>query len=476
MAGKKGSLKASEYLKKWIPFAKMRYTMYVIATVLIFAAPWIKVNGNHLLLLSFENFKFHFFFIKFDMQELYLMPFLLMLLFVGIFGITVLGGRMFCGWFCPQTIFRVVYRDLIETKILKLRKRIANKQKEPDYSKSVNQVKRAVAILLWTVLAFIASANLLWYFVPPEDFFPQILNPGENTVLVGALLGTVAFLVYDIVFLKENFCIYVCPYSRIQSVLYDDDTIMAIYDNKRGGQIYNKEHQKLVTKQDQLAPENLCTTCESCVTVCPTHIDIRKGLQLECINCLECVDACTTVMAKFNEPSLVNWSSTQEIEKGVKTRFFRPKILGYMGILIALFVILIMMGSEKELMLMNVNKDSRLYEIEKLNDKEVRVENLYKILIQNTENEDHTYYIEVEGSDKIKIAQPSHPFTIKAGERKKKTLVLYTTEILAEDERQDTTLPLKIKAYALDAKDTIVVHRDIPFIYPRNDIIKKKLN
>jgi len=258
----------------------------------------------------------------------------------------------------------------------------------------------------------------------------------------------------------------------VQSVLYDDDTIMAIYDNGRGGQIYDEAHAKLVTKESQLAPDDLCTTCESCVTVCPTHIDIRKGLQLECINCLECVDACTTVMAKFNEPSLVNWSSTQQINKGIKTHFLRPKIIGYGVLLLGLFISLIVMGAEKELMLMNVNKDSRLYDLEKVDGK-LLVENSYNLLLQNTQNEVHKYYVAVEGenADKIKISKPSHIFTIKPGEQKKKSLVLYTTDMLAEDARKDTMIHLKLKAYAVDANDTIVIYRDIRFTYPRKDIV-----
>src|SRR3989338_10887369 len=137
------------------------------------------------------NHRHHLMFIQFDMQELYLMPFLLMILFIGVFGITVLGGRVFCGWMCPQTIFRVVYRDLIETKLLGLRKRIKNKQQEPDYSKFENKVKRLVGILLWTGLSFIAAADLMWYFVPPEDFFAYIQNPMEHTVLMGSIIGIV---------------------------------------------------------------------------------------------------------------------------------------------------------------------------------------------------------------------------------------------------------------------------------------------
>ncbi len=471
-----GKLKASEYLKGWIPLRYLRYYVFVFATAFTLIIPWVTVNGNHFFLLSFVDFKLHFFFIAFDMQELYLLPFLLMILFIGVFGITVLGGRMFCGWFCPQTIFRAAFRDLIETKIFKLRKRIKNKQIEPDYSKPINKLKRVVIWIISTVLAALAAADALWFFVPPEQFFGYVANIGEHTVFMGAWIGITVFLVYDIVFLQENFCIYVCPYSRIQSVLYDDDTIMAIYDTSRGGRIYDEEHHKLVEKQDQLAPTDLCTTCEACVTVCPTHIDIRRGLQLECINCLECVDACTTVMAKFNEPSLVNWSSTREIEKKEgKTRFFRPKILGYAIVLSAIFVILMVMGADKELMLININKQTRLYNIENVDGKAV-VENAYTVLIQNTQNEEHEFYIDIVGNDKIKISRPSHPFVVKPGVKTKKTLVLYTTDVLADSDRHDSILEVKLKAYATDAKETIFADRDISFTYPRMDILRKKID
>jgi len=475
MPAVKSKIKASEYLKGWIPLRYLRYYVFAFATAFTLIIPWITVNGNHFFLLSFIDFKLHFFFISFDMQELYLLPFLLMILFIGVFGITVLGGRMFCGWFCPQTIFRAFFRDLIETKIFKLRKRIKNKQVEPDYSKPINKLKRVAVWIISIILASLAAADALWFFIPPEYFFDYALNIGEHTIFMGAWIGITAFLFYDIVFLQENFCVYVCPYSRIQSVLYDDDTIMAIYDTSRGGQIYDDAHNKLVEKQDQLAPTDLCTTCESCVTVCPTHIDIRRGLQLECINCLECVDACTTVMAQFNQPSLVNWSSTREIEKHEgKTRFFRPKIIGYGVVLTAIFVILMLMGADKELMLMNINKQTRLYDITDINGT-ARVENAYTVLVQNTQNIPHTFNIEVINNDKIKVSRPSHPFEVEPGVKTKRTLVLYTDDVLVDTDEHDSILEVELRAYAVDANTTIFAKREVRFTYPRMDILQKKL-
>ncbi len=473
--------KEKEYLKGWIPWRLQRYYTYIAITIISLGLPWIRINDNHFFLLSFHNLDLHLAFVKFDMQELYLMPFILMLLFIGVFGITVLGGRVFCGWMCPQTIFRVIYRDLIETKLLKMRKRIANKQIEPDYSKTENKVKRVIAIAIWIVLSFVATANLFWFFVPPEDFFGYLMDPAEHTIMIGALLATMAFLLWDIVFIQENFCVYACPYSRIQSVLYDDDTVMAVYDFHRGGHIYDENKEKLFTKEKELLavePNAECTTCESCVTVCPTHIDIRKGLQLECINCLECVDACTKVMGNLGKPSLVRWSSDREtVHRNGKTQFFRPKILGYIAVLGIVTALLALMGSDKERMLLNVNKENRLYSTERVDENTVRVENSYIFLFQNTESEAHTYYFDVtapEGMDgKIKIDRPSKPFKLSPGVKKKKIVVLYTEDVLVENERKDTVLPITITAYAVDDKN-ITVKRQSRFTFPRYDILKEQ--
>jgi len=462
------------------PWRIKRYYAYVIATVVSLVLPWLTIGGNHFFLLSFDKLKLHLAFVQYDMQELYLMPFLLMLMFLGIFGMTVVGGRVFCGWVCPQTVFRVIYRDLIETKILGLRGRIKNKQKEPDMSKAENKVKKVIAILMWTALSLVAASDFLWFFVPPEDFFTYLADFNNHWTLFGSVLGISAFLIYDIVFMKENFCIYVCPYSRVQSVLYDEHTVMALYDEHRGGVIYDG-HDKQYSKQKEIVaaqPHAECTACESCVTVCPTHIDIRQGLQLECINCLECVDACTTVMGKLGKESLVTWSSDFEIvEQKGKTQYFRPKVLAYGALLLGLMVILGVMGSTKEHMLLNINKETRLYSTKLLPDGKVRVDNAYEFLLQNTESEKMKFYFEVippKGMEgKIIIAKPNKPFTAVPGIKKKKIVVLRTTEVLADDSRKDTIIPITIRAYALGHEDKVVVFRQSTFIFPKANILKR---
>jgi len=471
---KKNQLK--EYLKGWVPYRIKRYWAYVIATVIALVMPFITIGGNHLFLLSFDQKKLHLAGVAFDMQELYLMPFLLMLLFLGIFAVTAVGGRAWCGWACPQTIFRVIYRDGIETKLLGLRKRIKNKQKDPDMSKTENQVKYVIAILLWSILAFVAAADFLWFFVPPEDFFTYLANPTEHMTLVGMLVGTALFIILDVVFIKENFCIYICPYSRVQSVLYDDDTVMAVYDPIRGGDIYQGkgyEREKKFDKTKELLsadPTAECTTCESCVTVCPTHIDIRKGLQLECINCLECVDACTTVMGALGKPSLVRWSSEKEaLRHEGKTNYFRGKVIAYFTVLMIVLISLFVMGSKKEHMLLDINKGQRLY---KVLDHGV-VQNDYIFMFANTDSKEHTYYFDIVDNDKIKIKRPTEPFKIGAGKKKKKVVIFETSESLGSSTRKDIPIPVKIVAYAVDEKEKIIIDRKAVFMYPRADLLKK---
>ncbi|MEA1955836.1 MAG: cytochrome c oxidase accessory protein CcoG [Campylobacterota bacterium] len=466
-------------VKKPTTWRLKRYYLYILVTAIALILPWITVEGNHFFLLSFDKLKLHLAFIQYDMQELYLMPFLLMLMFLGIFGMTVMGGRVFCGWICPQTVFRVIYRDLIETKLLGLRGRIKNKQKEPDMTKAENKVKKVVAGLIWVVLSLVAASNFLWFFVPPEDFFVYLSDFNNHWTLFGAVLSIAVFLIYDIIFMKENFCVYVCPYSRIQSVLYDEHTVMALYNMHRGGNIYDG-HEKKYTKQKDIQaaePHAECTACEACVTVCPTHIDIRQGLQLECINCLECADACSTVMGKLGKESLITWSSDYEIvdQKG-KTKYFRGKVLAYIVLLIGLMGMLAYMGSTKEHMLLNINKEIRLYSIKVMPNDVKRVDNAYEFLLQNTENETMKFYFEVippKGMEgKITIAKPSREFSVVPGTKKKKIVVLRTTELLVDNDRKDTIIPITIRAYAVGHEDKIVVFRKTTFVFPKASILK----
>ena len=434
-----------------LSYAKRRYIFFACITLFVFILPFIRINDAQLFLLSFDKSRVDLFFTKFDMQELYLLPFLFITLFLTIFFLTTLAGRVWCGWSCPQTIFRAVFRDLLQTKILKIRKNIQNKQNEPQ-----GQIlKRALAVGIWSVLALIIAANFMWFFVPPFDFLAYISEPSEHKILLAFWLGIAAWLVYDVVILKENFCVYVCPYARVQSVMFDSDTIQVIYNQKRGGVIYEGREKFKKPKEEGA----LCTGCEACVRICPTHIDIRKGMQLECINCLECSDACAKVMGHFNESSLIEWRSINSQNKNKKVKIFRFRTVAYLVILCATLVAAALMSGKKESMLLNINRTSELYKV--LDQDEV--ENSYVFLVQNTQSKDHKFYFEIDDKS-IEISRPNKPFTLKAGAKQK---VIVTLKSKNENtSEKDLLKHINIKAYATD-EPTISVQRASTFIYPK---------
>ena len=432
-------------------YAKRRYIFFACITLFVFILPFIRINDAQLFLLSFDKSRVDLFFTKFDMQELYLMPFLFITLFLTIFFLTTLAGRIWCGWSCPQTIFRTLFRDFLQTKILKIRKNIQNKQNEPQ-----GQIfKRAIAVGIWCVLALIIAANFMWFFVPPFEFLAYISEPSEHKILLAFWLGIAAWLVYDVVILKENFCVYVCPYARVQSVMFDSDTIQVIYNQKRGGVIYDGKEKSKKPKEEGA----LCTGCEACVRICPTHIDIRKGMQLECINCLECSDACAKVMGHFNESSLIEWRSINSQNENKKVNIFRFRTVAYLVILCVVLVAAALMSGKKESMLLNINRTSELYKV--LDQGEV--ENSYVFLVQNTQSKDHKFYFEIDDKS-IEISRPNKPFTLKAGAKQK---VIVTLKSKNENtSEKDLLKHINIRAYATD-EPTISVQRASTFIYPK---------
>ena len=434
-----------------LTYAKRRYIFFACITLFVFILPFIRINDAQLFLLSFDKSRVDLFFTKFDMQELYLLPFLFITLFLTIFFLTTLAGRVWCGWSCPQTIFRTLFRDLLQTKILKIRKNIQNKQNEPQ-----GQIfKRALAVGIWCVLALVIAANFMWYFVPPLDFFAYLNDASEHKILLAFWLSIAAWLVYDVVILKENFCVYVCPYARVQSVMFDSDTIQVIYNKKRGGVIYDGKEKFKKPKEEGA----LCTGCEACVRICPTHIDIRKGMQLECINCLECSDACAKVMGYFNESSLIEWRSINSQNENKKVKIFRFRTVAYLVILCVVLVAAALMSGKKESMLLNINRTSELYKV--LDQGEV--ENSYVFLVQNTQSKDHKFYFEIDDKS-IEISRPNKPFMLKAGAKQK---VIVTLKSKNENTgEKDLLKHINIKAYATD-EPTISVQRASTFIYPK---------
>ena len=209
--------------------------------------------------------------------------------------------------------------------------------------------------------------------------------------------------------------------------------------------------------------------------ICPTHIDIRQGMQLDCINCLECVDACHKVMSNLKKPSLISWTSAHSLKTGNKVKYFRFRTIAYMVILTVATIGLLIAITKKENMLLNINRTTQLYKVQKQADNSFSVENYYAFLLQNIDSKDHEYYFEVS-DPRIQIKEPLEKIPVKSGSMRKFVVVLSTTETLVNDPTKDTPLEIKIFAFADDDKQNVNTTKSARFVFPKSKIIEEKLN
>ncbi len=192
---------SSHFLKS---FRLKRYIGFLLISLALLITPFVRIDGAHLFLISFEHKQLHFLGKIFSAEELQVMPFMVILLFIGIFFITTSLGRVWCGWACPQTFLRVLYRDVIETKIFKLHKKISNKQESPKNTPSY-KARKALSVLLFAPVVAGLMMLFFFYFIAPEDFFSYLKNPSDHPIAMGFWLFSTAVVLFDIVVVAERF-------------------------------------------------------------------------------------------------------------------------------------------------------------------------------------------------------------------------------------------------------------------------------
>lgn len=314
------------------------HTRRIIVTIvllsLLFAGPWIRIGGEPLLLLNVFERRFVVFGQVFWPQDFIILAILLIALFVFIILFTVVFGRIWCGWMCPQTLFmEMVFRKIeywIEGDAPAQRRLNA----EPLNAKKV--AKKTLKHTLFILISLLISHTALAYLIGTERTIEVISHsPTEN---LSAFIGLLAFTaVFYAVFarFREQACIAVCPYGRLQGVLLTRESIVVAYDWLRG-----EPRTRLKKNQEKTSAGGDCIDCKLCVHVCPTGIDIRNGTQLECVNCTACIDACDEVMLKVGRPKgLIRFASYNSIKDKVN-KIITPRVIGYSAVLLALLVAL----------------------------------------------------------------------------------------------------------------------------------------
>ena len=301
-------------------FTRWRTLFAIALTAIYVALPWIQINGNPALFLDIAHRQFHYFGLTFVGQDVWVGFFVLSGLGFCLFYVTALLGRVWCGWACPQTVFLDFAR-----RIERWCEGDAPARRELDNAPWTfdKTVRRAAKHTIYVLFALLLAHVLLSYFVSLPHLYTMMTKaPGENWGSFGFVFLIAAALWFDLAWFREQFCIVLCPYGRLQSALIDSDSVVVGYDKTRG--------EPRGRKGTSGAGD--CVDCTRCVQVCPTGIDIRQGLQMECIGCAACIDACDTVMAKLErKPGLIRYDSRHGFE-GKRTRWLRPRILLYTGL------------------------------------------------------------------------------------------------------------------------------------------------
>lgn len=326
---KKPSGKFYEY-RKWVSYFLL---------IILIANPFIKINGNQFMMFNVLERRFNIFGFPFWPQDFYLFVIFMIVGVVFVILFTVIFGRIFCGWICPQTIFLEMVFRRIEYWIEGDRGAQIRLEKQEWNAEKIR--KKALKWTVFLIISFFIANVFLAYLIGSDDLIKMIEDGPESHIstLISLLIFTGVFY-FIFAWFREQVCIIACPYGRLQGVLLDDKSINVAYDFVRGEKEAGRA--KFNKQEDRAASgKGDCIDCKQCVNVCPTGIDIRNGTQLECVNCTACIDECDTIMEGVGLPKgLIRYASEDEIEKKSKFKF-TARMKGYSAVLFILVGILV---------------------------------------------------------------------------------------------------------------------------------------
>lgn len=380
-------------------YHRARIAVSVVLLSILFAGPFIKIGGEPFLLLNIFERKFSILGVVFWPQDFFILALVLITFFVFIILFTVVFGRVWCGWACPQTLFM----EMVFRKIEYLIDGDANQQRKlargPWNAEKIR--KRTLKHLIFALIAILIGHVAMAYLIGVEEVQEIVSqSPAEN---LAGFAGLVAFSIvfYSVfAFFREQACIAVCPYGRLQGVLLVKDSMAVMYDWIRG------EPRGKLKKKEVQAEKGDCIDCKLCVHVCPTGIDIRNGTQLECVNCTACIDACDDVMTKIGKDTgLIRPTSHSAIETGNK-RIFTPRVAGYSVVLTLLVVLLaVFISGRADVEATVLRVPGMLYQ--RMDDNQIQ--NLYNIQFINKTTEPMELTLKVlnlEGTTLEKVGGP----------------------------------------------------------------------
>ena len=369
-------------------FRNLRLAGGALLFLLFFGTVWLNWDGRQAVWWNLPERKFHIFGATYWPQDFMLLSWLLIICAFGLFFITVFAGRVWCGYTCPQSVFTWVF--MWAEKVTEGdRNQRMKLDKQPMSGKKFG--RKLAKHGIWVGVSLLTAITFVGYFTPIRDLVIEIFT-GQASGWAYFWIGFFTLATYgNAGYLREQVCIYMCPYARFQSVMFDQDTLIVSYDPRRG------EKRGPRKKDADYKAQGLgdCIDCKMCVQVCPTGIDIRDGLQIECIGCAACIDACDDIMDKMNYPKGLISYTTEHNLSGRKTHLLRPRLIGYAVALVAMIGLFAWAVATRPLVELDVLKDRVLFR----ENERGYIENVYTLKIMNKAQRDMTYVISADGLD-----------------------------------------------------------------------------
>lgn len=445
------------YVREIIGFFQKLRTYSLWALMLgYYGTVWINWGGRQAVYFDLPARQFNIFGVTFWPQDFILLSFALIIAAFGLFTITNLAGRVWCGYTCPQSAWSFLFM-WIEERVEGSRNQRIKMDKENISTSTLR--KKALKHTLWLFVALATGVTFVGYFSPIRELIPDMFSAALN----GWEIFWIAFFTLatyiNAGWMREQVCIYMCPYARFQSVMYDADTLAVSYDINRGeprGKRSKKAKQE--TDTTQLGD---CVDCSLCVQVCPTGIDIRDGLQYQCIGCALCIDACDSIMDKLNKPKgLIRYTTENELE-GKQTHLMRPRLLGYAFMLLVMLSTFVYAIASRVPFELDIERDrGSLYRVTP-ND---TVTNSYTLKMMNMSQQPRTYQLRVEGLPAVHMDAPE-TYEIRVNELREITVNLEIDPAIAKLPSSKTDIEFVV----VDQQDGKEVAREESrFIAPRN--------
>jgi cytochrome c oxidase accessory protein FixG len=434
-------------------FNNWRWGLVFLTQALFYGLIWIDWNGRQAVLFHLVERKFYIFGMVFWPQDAIYLALLLVISAYALFLVTAVGGRLFCGYACPQT----VYTELLMWIERKVEGERPARMKLDAQPMNARKLRLKVAKhALWLLVSLWTGFTFVGYFTPVKELLESTLDFSFGAWEIFWILFYAAFLYMQAGFLREQVCKYMCPYARFQGVMFDPDTLIITYDPERG-EPRGARRKNSVAKDKPLGD---CIDCGICVQVCPTGIDIRNGMQYECIACAACIDACDEVMDKVGSPhGLIRYSTENAMTKHYKVsdilgHLMRPRTILYSFILLLIIVATAWSLTTRIPLKVDVIRDRSSLAREA---DDGRIENVYSLHIMNTDEADHRYTISVSGIDGIDLVGKS---MIDVPSASAKTVLLSARVEAGVGKKGSTPIFFEIKA---QNHDKIVVREKASF-------------